>query len=306
MYVNNFQSRSTIDPKLFYFADNSVDKSEAGNLRLGKDKDRYDFGDVMLLIATDNLSAFGERQKHEIKGKGRVVTGLCTHWFRVLRNICPNHLISVNHASFPDPIRAAAKGYEGKAMLVWKTAPVPVRCVVRGYLAGAGWREYRETGEICGNKLPAGLVESQRLPAPIFTPTTKRGPGGKYENITFGELQDLLGSSLAEHLREKSLRLYFNAWKSARDRGVLIADTKFEFGLQEGNLMLIDECLTPDTSRFWSMDKYRYGGPMPSMDKQILVDLLESLGAPEMIPLPEELLIRLGEKYREAYRKIIG
>lgn len=301
MYAFDLQRQSTIDPeKLPLFHGNPV----AGNLRKGKEKDVYDFGDVLLLIATDSMSAFGERLRHEIKDKGRIVTQMSAYWFRELRNICPSHLISVEQACFPDPIKAVAGEFDGQAMLVWKTTPLPIRCVVRGYLAGAGWREYRDDGEICGNKLPSGLLESQRLPAPIFAPTIRSGE--RNENIHFNALERRLGKTLAEQLRETSLRLYFNAWKSARKRGVLIADTKFEFGLHGGKLMLIDECLTPDTSRFWSMGGYRHGGPMPSMDKQILVDFLESLGTPEMIPLPDEILARLGEKYHEVYKRIVG
>jgi len=303
MYGFDMQCQSTIDPEevqLFY--DNPV----ASNLRKGKEKDVHDFGDVLLLVATDNMSAFGERLGQEIKGKGRIVTQMSAYWFRELRNICPNHLISVNQACFPDPLRTVAREFDGQAMLVWKTTPLPIRCIVRGYLAGAGWREYRETGEICGNKLPSGLVESQRLPAPIFAPATKGKPAGQNENIHYHSLQALLGETLAEQLRETSLRLYFRAWQSARERGVLIADTKFEFGLHDGKLVLIDECLTPETSRFWSMDRYRPGGPMPSLDKQILVDFLDSSGAPEMIPLPDEMLSKLGDKYREVYKLIVG
>lgn len=301
MYVFDMQYQSTVDPEeLSLLYGNAL----AGNLRRGKDKDVYDFGDVLLLTATDNMSAFGERLRQEIKGKGRIVTQLSAYWFHKLSHVCPNHLISVNQACFPDPIRTVAEEFDGQAMLVWKTTPLPIRCVVRGYLAGAGWREYRDAGEICGNKLPSGLVESQRLPAPIFAPTTKSGE--RNENIPCQALQSLLGRTVAEQLRETSLRLYFNAWQSARERGVLIADTKFEFGLHDGKLMLIDECLTPETSRFWQMNRYRPGGPMPSLDKQILVDFLDSLGAPEMIPLPDEMLARLGDKYREVYKLILG
>lgn len=303
MYTCDMESQSTVAPEgLPLFQGNPV----ANNLRKGRDKDVYDFGDVLLLIATDYMSAFGERLRQEVKGKGQTVTQMSAHWFRELRNICPNHLISVNQACFPDPIKAVAEEFDGQAMLAWKTTPLPVRCVVRGYLAGAGWREYREAGEICGNKLPSGLVESQRLPAPIFTPATKGKPAGQNENIPYHSLQALLGETLAEQLRETSLRLYFNAWQRARERGVLIADTSFEFGLHDGKLVLIDECLTPETSRFWQMNRYRPGGPVPSLDKQILVDFLDRLGAPEMIPLPDEMLSKLGDKYREVYRLIVG
>lgn len=303
MYPYDLQILPTENPDVTTLLHGNV---TAGNLFRGKDKDLYDFGDVLLLIATDNLSAFGKRLGQEIKGKGQIVTRMSAHWFRTLRHICPNHLISIDQACFPDFIRVIAREFEGQAMLIWKTIPVPIRCVVRGYLAGAGWREYRDTGEICGNKLPQGLVESQRLPAPIFTPAIKGRLNGQHENIDYSALQDLLGNNLAEQLRETSLQLYFNAWKRAREQNVLIADTKFEFGLHDGKLMLIDECLTPDTSRFWSMDRYRKGGPMPSMDKQILVDFLESLGSHEMLPLPDEMLTSLGGKYHEVYNRLIG
>lgn len=286
---------------------NSFETSTVVNMRRGKDKDIFDFGDLMLLVHSDRISALGRRLPDEIKGKGRIVNQLSAFWFGKLRNICPNHLITVDQSSFPTCVREVAGDCEGQAMLVWKTMPLPIRCVVRGYLAGAGWREYCETGAICGNRLPSGLVESQRLPAPIFTPTTKGGAYGKNENITFETLQDSLGSTLAAQVRETSLQLYFSAWKRARERGILIADTKFEFGLHDGGLMLIDECLTTDTSRFWPMDRYRHGGPMTSMDKQIMTDYLDTFDCRETLPpLPEAMMKRLSEKYREAYRLIVG
>jgi phosphoribosylaminoimidazole-succinocarboxamide synthase len=276
-------------------------------LRQGKDKDVYDLGDMLLMVSTDRLSAAGKSLGQGFKGKGKIVNQLSAHWFRKLRRVFPNHLVSANTRCFPESIRHYAETLDGRSMLVWKTTPLPVRCVVRGYLAGAGWREYKERGEICGTILPADLVESQRLPSPIFSPTVKGRPGGVNENIDFSSLQRLLGNSLAEQLRETSLKLYFTAWKSARERGVLIADTKFEFGLHDGKLMLIDECLTPDTSRFWGLDSYRYGGPVPSMDKQLLIDYLETLYSPDyLLHLPDEMLSTIGEKYNEAYRRIIG
>lgn len=301
MYAHVMENHSAVHPVVMPLCNDSKH-----NVRSGKDKDVYDFGDMLLIISTDRFSAFGKSFGQEIKDKGLIITQLSAYWFRKLRNICPNHLISVKTARFPDAIKSVAINHEGQALLVRKASPLSIRCVVRGYLAGAGWREYRESGQICGNKLPLGLVESQRLPTPIFTPTTKGRPDGKNENIDYHQLQGLLGEDLAKQLREASIRLYFNAWKSAREKGVLIADSKFEFGLNDGTLMLIDECLTPETSRFWSMEKYRYGGPMPSMDKQILADYLEISGTPEMIPLPDEMLIRLGEKYHEAFKRIIG
>jgi phosphoribosylaminoimidazole-succinocarboxamide synthase len=276
-------------------------------MRRGKDKDVYDLGDMLLMVSTDRLSAYGKSLGQGFNGKGKIVNQLSAYWFRKMRNVFPNHLVSANTGSFPESIRNDAEILDGRSMLVWKAKPLPVRCIVRGYLAGAGWREYREKGEICGIKLPTGLVESQRLPSPIFSPTVKGQPGGMNENIEFSSLQRLLGKTLAELLRETSLWLYFTAWKSARERGVLIADTKFEFGLHDGKLMLIDECLTPDTSRFWGIDSYRYGGPSSSMDKQLLIDYLETLDSPDDIPsLPDAMLCIIGEKYKEAYKRIVG
>lgn len=273
-------------------------------MRRGKDKDVYDLGDMLLMVSTDRLSAFGKSLGQGFAGKGKIVSQLSSYWFRKLRKIIPNHLVSANQDCFPALLRRHADLLDGRSILVWKTRPLPILCVVRGYLAGAGWQEYRDKGAICGTLLPEGLVESQRLPSPLFAPTIK---GRAEENIDFTSLQQLLGRALAEQLREASLRLYFNAWKSARERGLLIADAKFEFGLHNGRLMLIDECLTPDTCRFWAIDSYRYGGPMPSMDRQVVDEFLGSPDDPADIPyLPDELLGRLGEKYYEVYRRIIG
>lgn len=285
----------------------AVQDDSSKRMRKGKDKDIYDYGNVLLIIATDRISAFGKSLETEVKDKGRITNLLSAYWFRKLRSLCPNHMISIDKASFPDSIRTIAEAYEDRAMLVWKTTPLPIRCVVRGYLAGAGWREYREAGEICGNKLPVGMVESQRLPAPLFAPTVKGRTDGRNENIDYRSLQQLLGNTLAEQLRDISLRLYFNAWRTARERGVLIADTKFEFGLHDGKLMLIDECLTPDTSRLWPIESYRRGGTTPSMDKQLLIDYLDTLNDSGTIPcLPDGMLMRLGDNYQEAYRRMVG
>lgn len=275
-------------------------------LRQGKDKDIYDLGDMLLMVATDRLSSGGKSLAQGFRGKGRIVNQLSAFWFRHLGKIIPNHLVSADDRCFPEAIRNVAAQAHGRSMLVWEATPLPVRCVVRGYLAGAVWREYQENGEICGVKLPAGLVESQRLPSPIFTPTTKGRSGEMNENIDFHSLEGLLGKTLAEKLRDISLKLYFTAWKSARDKGVLIADTKFEFGLHAGQLMLIDECLTPDNSRFWELEKYRHGGKMPSLDKHLLIDYLSLLDSADRTPyVPEDMLSRLGQKYLEVYKRIV-
>lgn len=304
MYADEIRNHATL---------NSVDPLLLTSLpgitlmRRGKDKDVYDLGDMLLMVSTDRLSASGKSLGQGVKGKGKIVNRLSAYWFRILRNIFPNHLVTPFTKCFPESLRNNAEVLFGRSMLVWKTNPLPVRCVVRGYLAGAGWREYMERGEIVGTKLPSGMVESQRLPFPIFSPTTKGQAGGMNENIEFSSLQSLIGRSLAEQLRYTSLKLYFTAWKSARERGVLIADTKFEFGLHDGKLMLIDECLTPDNSRFWAIDSYRYGGPTPSMDKQLLIDYLETLDSPDKIPhLPDAMLCIIGEKYSEACKRIVG
>ncbi len=304
MYAYNFQNQAipeSVEPLLF------TDCPGMDLMLRGGNKDVYDLGDMLLLVSTDRLSASGQSLSQGATGKGKIVNQLSAYWFRKLRNIIPNHFVSADSRCYPEPVVNSAEILDGRSMLVWETTPLPVRCVVRGYLAGDGWREYQEKGEICGVKLPAGLVESQRLPSPIFTPATKTQPGEMDENIDFNLLQSLFGKTLAEQLRETSLRLYFTAWQSARERGILIADTTFEFGLHDGKLMLIDECLTPDTSRFWERDKYRHGGHMPSLDKQMLVDYLDSLDKSDSIPhLPEEMLLRIEQKYREAYRRIIG
>jgi phosphoribosylaminoimidazole-succinocarboxamide synthase len=276
-------------------------------MRRGKSKDIYDLGDMLLMVSTDRLPAAGKTLGQGVSGKGKMVNQLSAYWFRRLRSIFPNHLVSANPACFPESIRNYPEVLEGRAMLVWRATPLPVRCVVRGYLAGDAWQEYREKGEICGTKLPVGLVESQRLPCPIFAPTAKGRPGATNDNIDFGSLQNLLGKSLAEQLRETSLRLYFNAWQIARERGVLIADTTFQFGLHDTKLMLIDECLTPDTSRFWGLDSYRYGGFTPGIDKQIVIDCLNTLEQPDNIStVPDEVLRRIGLKYSEVFSRIVG
>lgn len=276
-------------------------------LRRGKVKDVFDLGDVLLMISTDRMSAGEVIIAGGFCGKGQLVNQLSAFWFRRLRAVFPNHLVSATPKCFPEFIKNQPEVVEGRAMLVWKALPLPVRCVVRGYLAGSAWHEYQETGAVCGHKLPAGMVQSQRLPTPMFAPALSGGYGGVDENMDFASLQRLLGDSLADQLRQASLRLYLSAWKIARDRGVLIADTTFEFGLHEGKLMLINECLTPDTSRFWALENYRLGGALPSLGKQMLVEFLEVLRFTQAVPdVPDEILGRVGEKYREAYRRIVG
>lgn len=284
----------------------AMNMSAMNLLSRGKDKDIFDLGDMLLMVSTDRLSVAGKSIGQGFNGKGKIVNQLSAYWFRKLRNVSPNHFVSAQPACFPAAIRSAVENFDGRSMLVWKTTPLPIRFIVRGYLAGSGWREYQETGEICGTKLPQGLVESQRLPSPLFAPTAKGRPGGLSENLDFDSLKQLLGKTLAEQLRETSLRLYFNASKIARERGVLIADTKFEFGLLDGKLMLIDECLTPDTSRFWSLDSYRYG-PMPSMDKHLLIDYLSAPGNHDgTLKLPDEFMCRVENRYIELCKRIVG
>lgn len=272
----------------------------------GKVRDIYALDGQLLIVATDRLSAFDVVLPTPIPDKGRVLTQLSLFWFDRLQGIVPNHVITAE--DFPPPLAPYADQLRGRSMLVRRTEPIRVECVVRGYVAGSAWKEYREHGSICGIPLPPGLQESARLPEPVFTPATKAETGHD-ENISFEEMASLVGRKLAERLREISLRLYSLAAEYAETRGILIADTKFEFGLLDGQIIWIDEALTPDSSRFWPADQYRPGGPQPSFDKQYVRDYLEKIGwnkQPPAPPLPPEVVAQTREKYREAYRRLTG
>jgi phosphoribosylaminoimidazole-succinocarboxamide synthase len=275
----------------------------------GKVRDIYDFGDRLLLVATDRISAFDVVLPTAIPGKGRVLTALSAFWFQMTADLTPNHLITTDVEAYPKACQPHRETLEGRSMLVRKTKPLPIECIVRGYLSGSGWAEYQKTGAVCGVSLPAGLLESCRLDPPLFTPSTKAEQGAHDVNITFDEAAAQLGLELAERVRDLSLALYERARAYALERGIIIADTKFEFGLLDGNLILIDEVLTPDSSRFWPCDTYTPGQSQPSFDKQFVRDYLKSIAWEMKAPgpeLPPEIIARTSAKYQEALRRLTG
>ena len=245
-------------------------------VKRGKVRDIYDLGEHLLLVATDRVSAFDVVLPNGIPGKGRVLTQISVYWFRQMQDIVRNHLAATDVKDFPSILHNYADVLEGRSMLVKKTNPLPVECVVRGYLSGSGWKEYKKNSSVCGIPLPAGLSESARLEELLFTPSTKEDEGHDI-NITYDDVANIVGSDLAEKLRATSISLYSRALDIAKARGIIIADTKFEFGLSNGALMVIDEMLTPDSSRFWSADKYMPGRSQDSYDKQIVRDYLLTL-----------------------------
>ena len=272
----------------------------------GKVRDIYDLGDKLLIVATDRLSAFDVILPTPIPDKGRVLTQLSLFWFDLLKDVIPNHVISATE--FPAPFDKFKDELAGRSMLVRKTKPLPIECVVRGYVSGSAWTDYRTTGKICGIALPNGLLESDHLPEPIFTPATK-ALSGHDENIPFEQAEKMAGKDLAEKVRTVSIELYRRASAHAEPRGIIVAGTKFEFGLLNGELIWIDEALTPDSSRFWPAARYRPGGPQASFDKQFVRDYLERMRWPKTPPgpeLPPEVVDATREKYREAYRILTG
>jgi phosphoribosylaminoimidazole-succinocarboxamide synthase len=272
----------------------------------GKVRDIYDLGDRLLLVATDRLSAFDVVMPTPIPDKGRVLTQLSLFWFHLLHDAIPNHILSATE--FPPPFSKYAEQLAGRSMVVRKTHPLPIECVARGYLSGSGWKEYQASGAVCGVSLPPGLLESAKLPEPIFTPATK-ATSGHDENISFERAAEIIGKPLAEQLRATTLELYRRACAHAEPRGILLADTKFEFGLADGKLIWIDEALTPDSSRFWPASRYSPGGPQPSFDKQFVRDYLERIRWPKTPPgpeLPPDVVESTRSKYREAYRILVG
>jgi phosphoribosylaminoimidazole-succinocarboxamide synthase len=268
----------------------------------GKVRDIYDLGDKLLIVATDRLSAFDVVMPTPIPDKGRVLTQLSLFWFALLGDIIPNHVLSATE--FPAAFDAYRDDLAGRSMVVRKAQPLPIECVVRGYVSGSAWKDYLATGKICGIALPAGLQESDRLPEPIFTPATKAATGHD-ENISFEQAASLIGKDRAERVRAVSLEIYRRAAAYAAPRGILVADTKFEFGLLENELIWIDEALTPDSSRFWPAAQYQPGGAQPSFDKQFVRDYLERIQWPKTPPgpeLPSDVVAATRAKYREAYR----
>jgi len=283
--------------------------------RQGKVRDLYDFGDSLLIVASDRISAFDYVLGSGIPDKGKVLTQISQFWFDRTRTIVDNHLRSTDPSEYPAAARSAAGLLQGRSMLVVRTEPLPIECVARGYLAGSGWKDYAASGEICGVRLPAGLSESDRLPEPIFTPATK-AQSGHDVNIAEHEAARLIGAAALERVRDLTLRLYREGAAHAESCGILVADTKFEFGLlpDDGRpaadrIILIDEVLTPDSSRFWPRDAYRPGGPQPSFDKQFVRDYLERIHwnkRPPVPSLPDDVVTKTREKYLEAFRRLTG
>ena len=274
----------------------------------GKVRDVYRAGGRLLIVATDRISAFDYILPTGIPRKGEVLTQLSIFWFDFLRDIVPTHFLTSDVAAYPEPLPKYRDQLEGRSMLVVEADMVQVECVARGYLSGSGWKEYLKQGTVCGIPLPAGLKESAKLPEPIFTPSTKAQTGHD-ENITFSEVERMIGAGLAAQLRDLTLTIYSTAADYARSRGIIIADTKFEFGHAGGRLILGDEVLTPDSSRFWPLESYKPGGAQFSYDKQYVRDYLESIRWNKQPPAPElpaEVAVKTGEKYLEAYHALTG
>ena len=277
-------------------------------LKSGKVRDIFDFGDRLLFVASDRISAFDVIMPNGIPRKGEVLTQISYFWFAQTESFQPNHLLSRSGEALPANLKPFADRLAGRSMIVKKADPLAIECVVRGYLAGSGWKEYREQQTVCGIKLPAGLKESSELPEPIFTPATKAETGHD-ENIPFERAAEIVGKDIAERVRAASLKIYNFARDYARKRGIIIADTKFEFGQLDGQLLLIDEVLTPDSSRFWPADQYQPGKSQPSFDKQFVRDYLETLDWNKTPPgpmLPPEVVAKTQAKYLEAYERLTG
>ncbi len=288
----------------------AVDKTELPFklFKRGKVRDIYEIDDNLLIVATDRISAFDFVLPDPIPNKGIYLTQLSIFWFEKMKDIIDNHLISGDVEDFPDELKDYRDVLDKRSMLVTKTEVIPVECIVRGYLSGSGWKEYQKKGEICGVKLPKGLRESEKLDEPIFTPTTKAEKGHDMP-ITFEQLKDMVGKETAEKLRDLSIEIYEKARDYAYQRGIIIADTKFEFGVKDGEIILVDELLTPDSSRFWPLDAYEPGKPQPSFDKQYVRDYLTSTGWDKNSPpphLPEEVIRETEKRYREAFERLTG
>jgi phosphoribosylaminoimidazole-succinocarboxamide synthase len=278
-------------------------------VRRGKVRDMYEVDDHLVMVATDRISAFDYVLGSGIPDKGRVLTQLSAFWFARTPDIVANHLVSANAREYPPAARRHAAMLAGRSMLVRTTTPLPIECVARGYLSGSGWKDYKATGEVCGVRLPAGLVESDRLPAPLFTPATKAESGHDL-NISEADAAKLVGEDLLARLKQLTLDLYAYGVAHAEARGIILADTKFEFGLTDaGELLLIDEVMTPDSSRYWPKDTYAPGGAQPSFDKQFVRDYLESIKwnkQPPVPSLPDDVVAKTREKYLDAFRRLTG
>lgn len=275
----------------------------------GKVRDVYDLEDRLLMVATDRISAFDVIMQDPVPGKGKILTRISLFWFDIISSIIDNHVIASDVDQYPQICRQYRDELEGRSMLVKKTRPLPVECVVRGYISGSGWKSYQKTGEVCGIRLPDGLRESDRLPEPIFTPSTKAELGEHDINISYDHMVDLIGTQRAQQVRDLSLEIYQKGAEIAEKSGIIIADTKFEFGEDENGLILIDEVLTPDSSRFWPKATYESGGPQASFDKQYLRDYLNSVDWDKTPPpphLPAEVIENTKSKYLEALQALVG
>ena len=293
-------------------AGNIIIKSDFKDLDLvkrGKVRDIYEVGGNLLIVASDRMSAFDVVMDDPIPDKGKILTAISIFWFEKLGSIIENHIISTNPDEYPEKCRQYRDELKGRSMLVKKSRPLPVECVVRGYISGSGWLEYQSKGSICDIPLPNNLLESGQLPEPIFTPSTKAEGGTHDENISFESVVGVLGKETAKEIRRLSLKIYEFGREFASKKGIIIADTKFEFGFVKDNLILIDEVLTPDSSRFWPMDHYSPGGPQESFDKQFLRDYLNSLDWPKQPPppkLPPEIIEKTRNRYIEALKRLTG
>jgi len=293
--------------------DSTLDKTHFPDMKLlyrGKVRDIYDLNDKLLIVTSDRISAFDVVMNNTIPDKGKVLTQISLFWFDKMKSIIQNHLIASEISQMPEICHPYTSSLEKRTMLVKKAKPLPVECVVRGYISGSGWKSYLNDGTICGIKLPDGLKQSDALPEPIFTPSTKAEQGAHDENISFETVVNMIGKSTAEKIKDLSLEIYQEGRKWANEKGIIIADTKFEFGfLDNGELVLIDEVLTPDSSRFWPKDQYQSGGPQVSFDKQYMRDHLEQLDWNKKAPPPElsqEIIDKTREKYIEAMTRLTG
>lgn len=291
---------------------NALLKTDLGSTPLlgrGKVRDLYAVNGALLLVASDRISAFDHVLGSGIPGKGKILTQISLFWFRLLEDVVPNHLIASDVDQFPAELHRYRDQLEGRSMLVKRATMFPVECVARGYLAGSGWKEYQAQGTVCGIALPPGLQDGSRLPEPIFTPATKSQDGSHDENIPFGEVERIVGAADAAELRRLTMEIYAKAAAHAEAHGLILADTKFEFGRVDGQIVLADEVLTPDSSRFWDAKLWKPGGPQPSFDKQFVRDYLESIHWNKQAPapsLPEEVVERTQDKYLEAFRLLTG
>ncbi len=275
----------------------------------GKVRDIYDLGEHLLIVATDRLSAFDVILPDPIPDKGRVLTQISVYWFDKMKDLTPNHLVAWEVSDFPAKLKPYADQLEGRSMLVKKCEPLAIEAIVRGFIVGSGWKDYQKTGQVCGHPLPQGLKEADRLEQPLFTPSTKAELGEHDENISLERAREIVGAELADEVARRSLAIYQRAREMAKEAGIIIADTKFEFGVKDGELILIDEVLTPDSSRFWPADDYEPGRPQKSFDKQYVRDYLESIGFNKKPPapkLPPEVIEGTRQRYLEALRRLTG